>query len=150
MEIAYEIFCDDARFEQNNKVSLMGLYSDRISINYKPGVEVKWPIHIRLTCYIRFKLNDSDPRPDSFTFSYIVNGKELPSFEGEMKVGAKQSIGNLVLTAQGLPLEVGAVGYKVSLKSQGETVFSAERSNALQVVTKATGAPAAEVQAAQQ
>ncbi len=36
MEYVYSIICDDIRFEQNNKISLIGVYSDNVIVPQLP------------------------------------------------------------------------------------------------------------------
>jgi hypothetical protein len=54
MKFLDAIFCDDIRQELNNKLSLMGLYNDRMVLNINNENEITWPQPINLSALLRF------------------------------------------------------------------------------------------------
>lgn len=134
MRLLEALFCDDVRFELNNKLSLMGLYADRIVFRAAPDKELKWPLPIRLATLLRFRLDPTDERPDSFDFEYFMNDKSIVQLSGPMKVDGAQTYMNLTLNAEGIPLELGALGFTIKLKKADKVVFSEEQKHALKIL----------------
>lgn len=63
------VLCDDIRFEQFNKVSIMGVYNEAVNVEAEDLSTIKWPIGLRLGVYLRFIKESSD--------KFKVNQKSL-------------------------------------------------------------------------
>lgn len=59
MKILNCIFCEDIRAEQNNKLSLMGVFNSRIVL-YLKQKKIKYPVIISLACYLKFLIEEGD------------------------------------------------------------------------------------------
>lgn len=112
MKVTDFIICDDVRIEQLNKVSLMGLYNDKIAITVEDKSAVKWPFVMSLGIYIRL---DSAPKemPPSFNFDvhFLLNGNKLGGLEGNVTPFA----GHLAAIPAKIP--------QFPLTEEGELVF---------------------------
>ena len=141
MKMIDQIFCDDIRFEQLNKLSLMGVYGDRIVFKVPPGTAAATTGQlppINLSFFLRFELDrdglQPDPPPDGFKFRYILNKKEFPLVEGPIKVDPMQTIFSITIKAASLLLEPGVLGFDLKIFSRGREVFSESKRNALKIV----------------
>lgn len=118
MVIVDYIFCDDIRTEQLNKHSLMGVFNDLIRIQVPQHAEIKWPIPLRLCCFLRFRVGADEEIPDSFSFDYLMNGKQI--VEAGMVRGALTNVkcneaASISILGQ-FPVEEGALGFRVVFK----------------------------------
>lgn len=111
MKFINAFFCDDIRFEANNKLSLMGLYSDSMVCSQ----HIKLPIPARLAILLKFTLEKDDTKPRYFEFKYFLRDKELMSVNGEMQPNISNNNMQLVINAEGLMLETGELGYSIAL-----------------------------------
>lgn len=134
MKLIDTLFCDDIRFEVNNKSSLMGLYNDRIKFNLG-NAEVKWPLPIKLCLLLRFELESTDPYPDTFEFEYLLNGKNIFKINGKIQADESQAYINFVLTVEGLPLELGHLGFSIKLYANNDLSFETQITKAIKVLT---------------
>lgn len=86
MRISDFIICDDVRHEHLNKVSLMGLYNDRIAITVADKRTIKWPLVIGLGLYVRIESADNKiPADFNFKITFLMNDKELGGLQGSGK-----------------------------------------------------------------
>lgn len=129
------IFCDDIRYEINNKLSLMGLYNDKIVFRTD---QKQLPPRIKLSALLRFKLEVSEEYPDRFEFEYIVNNKSLPKLDGIFQIDNNQSLTQifLTLTAEGLPLEPGNLGFSIKIHRGNKLLLSEKHKQAIQVLVE--------------
>ena len=139
MRVKDTIFCDDIRYEQNNKLSLMGVYNDRIVFKVSSDAKISGPIPTRLATLVRIEIESGDEQPDQFTYELILNGKQLATTRGDFKVAKDQILANIniVILGEGVPLEIGKLGLKVALLSAEKQIFSAEIPDALIVQIEA-------------
>lgn len=123
MKIIDYIFCDDIRTEQLNKSSLMGVYNDRVRIQVAQGAEIKWPLALRLCCFVRFKIDKTDEVPDSFTFEYLMNGQPLGigPISGPLKDKQTDQLSSLSILGQ-LPIHEGSLGFKLAFSKSGKGI----------------------------
>lgn len=128
------IFCDDIRYETNNKLSLMGLYNDRMIFHTGNVTEIKWPLPVRVSVLLRFIIEITDEHPDNFEFEYFVNDKSIIKLNGNYKIEANTLLTNLALTAEGIPLEPGNLGFSIKLLKGSNLLFSEERMHALKIL----------------
>ncbi|MBU1926831.1 MAG: hypothetical protein ABIH77_03705 [Pseudomonadota bacterium] len=132
------IFCDDIRHEQNNKLSLMGLYSDRIIIQSNRMVSIKWPISIPLALLLRFQIDTKDEKPDGFELEYFINKKLIANVHGKINE-AKIDIATFNLTVKnlGMPVEPGKLGFTVKLLKKNKFLYSETKEEAIEILHKA-------------
>ena len=137
MKLIDIIFCDDIRNEVNNKTSLMGLYNDRIIIHTQPDKAISWPVPMRLAVYLRFALGDKDLHPEQFIFEYFLNNKNTIKIEGTInKIEKDQLQFNLMLIADGVPIESGMLGASIKILKEKRVLFSEENMQLLKILVK--------------
>ena len=132
------IFCDDIRYEQNNKLSLMGLYNDCIIIKSKSKDVIKWPVPMVLALLLRFCQDDGDEKPDNFEFEYFINKKFIVKIQGQVNI-AKTSLStfNLTIKTQGMLIEPGWLGFTVKLLKKDKLLCSETKENAIEILYEA-------------
>jgi hypothetical protein len=118
MLIVDYIFCDDIRTEQLNKHSLMGVFNDLIRRQVPQQAEIKWPIPLRLCCFLRFRVGPVDEIPDSFSFDYLMNGKQIIEagmVKGSLTNVKRNEAASISILGQ-FPVEEGNLGFRVVFK----------------------------------
>ena len=137
MKIIDAIFCEDIRFEVNNKLSLMGLYSDQIIFqsNGSAATEIKWPIATTLALLLRFKIEKNEKHPDQFKFEYLIKNSPLINISGQINMDKEQSTISIALLTPQLPLRPGNLGFSIQLLEGSESVFSYENEAAIEIAT---------------
>ena len=86
MKLLDFIICDDIRQEANNKLSLMGIYNEKIVFQHSKKTPPKWPLHLKLGCYLRVQFDANEPRPNKGFINYKLNGAELISAPIEIEL----------------------------------------------------------------
>lgn len=128
------IFCDDIRQEINNKFSLIGAYSDRILITTPKGVNITWPISLRLSIYLRIGLDKQDIIPNNFDFSLHLKNKTLINVAGNpYTIDTERRDSNIFITTEGLQVEPGDLDFNLSLKKDSQLVYDVEVKSALSI-----------------
>lgn len=136
MKLLDAIFCDDIRYEMNNKFSLMGLYNDRIIFHSSNSSDIKWPLSMKLAVLLRFMLEETDERPDRFEFEYFLNEKSIIKMNGDYRIEANHFLASLCLTAEGIPLEPGNLGFSLKLFKGAILLLAEDRKHALQILNE--------------
>lgn len=134
MELVDFLFCDDIRTEISHKVSLIGVFNDRLVARTTPQAPFKWPLPIRLCTFLRVRFTDGESQPDSFTFEYLANEKSLGPMDGFLKHDPAQKVAVITILGQGIQLERGLMGFKLSLKKNGAVIREFVHPNALLVI----------------
>ncbi len=137
MKIIDAIFCEDIRFELNNKLSLMGLYGDQIifQANGNASTEIQWPIATTLALLLRFKMEENEKYPDRFIFEYLFENRPLININGQINMDKNQSTISIALLTPQLPLQPGNLGFSIQLLTKSESVFSYDNKAAIEIVT---------------
>ena len=130
MKLREYIFCDDIRTEIGNKVSLMGIFNERIIINAPSNI--KWPLPMRLGIYVRISFDEGEERPDEFTFVLKLKGDTIVEVKGVMP-SINESTSNLAIRGDGVPVEPGDIGFELTLLKNNKQVFQKEIRNAIVV-----------------
>lgn len=131
MKLLDAIFCDDIRQELNNKLSLMGLYNDRMVLNINKETEIIWPQPINLSALLRFSFEEKE-RPSSFEFEYLLNKRNIININGKLNINSSdKSQFQLILNGIGIPLEPGNLGFSIKLYSQKKLLLSEKNEAAL-------------------
>jgi hypothetical protein len=129
------IFCDDIRNEINNKLSLIGMYDDRIIFRSHDAKKIKWPIPQPLAILLRFNLKAEDEHPDRFIFEYILNEKSIAKINGTInKIEKLHASFNLSLRGQGIPLAPGNLGFRIELFNGEKLLLSEDNEQALKIM----------------
>lgn len=131
MKLINALFCDDIRFEAGNKLSLMGLYCDKIIYSQN----TKLPTIARLAILLKFKLGDKDAKPDSFEFKYFIKDKVLVNVKGKIQSNISNNNMQLVINAEGIMLEEGDLGYSIDvLDEKHNTLLATKDAHALRII----------------
>jgi hypothetical protein len=126
-------FCDEVRFERSNKISVMGLYGDLINLQSKDPSDLKFPIFIRLATLLRFDFDKDEVKPDSFKLILKMNGNVVAEVTGSMAILTNRTQGNIAVNGEGVPIELGDIGFVVSLFNGGQELYSKEVKSAIRV-----------------
>jgi hypothetical protein len=124
MKLIDFIVCDDIRQEIGGKVTLVGVYEDRIMINAPSPDAVRWPVHLKLGFFIRLLNDGTAPDMDNFDLQVRCNGKPICRLSGPITIGPQQRLMNLffVNSAVRFPSE-GLLSVALMFKKKKETVF---------------------------
>lgn len=133
MKLDSVIFCEDIRNEMFNKKTLVGLYSDRIVIRTNSPEKITMPFPIRLACFCRFLTEQDDPYVDTFEFSFLLPDKTGPVAKGPIKINPNHRYFTIAITGEGLPVQIGNLGYKIILKHGDEIIKEFTQEDALLV-----------------
>ncbi|KJR97180.1 MAG: hypothetical protein VR65_24840 [Desulfobulbaceae bacterium BRH_c16a] len=78
MKIINSIFCDDIRNEEGNKISLMGVYDDKIIFSITPDHKDTWPRPFSFAVFLRVLIEkgDSEKGIDKMVFSVGQEGRK--------------------------------------------------------------------------
>lgn len=129
------LFCDDIRIEVNNKVSLMGLYNDRIVFHSYEKKITEWPIKMDLAILIRLIINDKDKKPLSFTFEGFSNDKSIAKIEGNTDLSHfDSSVFCLILNTKNIDLNPGNFGYSIKFSDDNNEYLHQVNKNALKIL----------------
>jgi hypothetical protein len=131
MNLETVIFCEDIRHEINNKKTLVGIYADRIVLRTDSPEKIQFPIVIRLCCFCRFENEKNDPPVDSFDFSYVIPGQTIPALTGNLNRDAQHRYFTITVMGEGLPVNLGNIGYKISIKAGDKVVKEFMKEDAL-------------------
>jgi len=95
MKLIDFIVCDDIRQEVGGKVTLVGVYEDRIMINAPSPDAVRWPVQLRLGFFIRLLNDGSLPDVDGFDLRIHCNGKIICRLSGPIAIPPRHGLINL-------------------------------------------------------
>ncbi len=133
MKLLDALFCDDVRFEANNKFSLMGLYNDRMV--YPRGTS--FPIVTRLAVVLRFSFQENEITTNNFKFNYFLDKNSILELSGQIQISSSHQFANLVINAEGLKLELGELGYSIVIYNEkNEEIFKKNEKCALKIITE--------------
>lgn len=112
----------------------MGVFNDRLLVRGPPEGPAKWPIPIKLCTFLRIQFSENEVRPDEFIFEYIINEKSLGPMKGLVRTDPAQQIALITIFGQGIPLEKGTLGFRLSLKKSGNAVQEFNLPKAIQII----------------
>lgn len=112
------VVCDDIRFEQNNKFSLMGIFSDDIIIS-TIGAPPTWPFPMRLGFFAR--IVNLDARANTFELRFRIGDKDIGAVSGSINVTHPEKVVSLPIVAHEFPLREGILSFELSILS-GATI----------------------------
>ena len=131
------LFCDDIRVEINNKVSLMGLYNDRIVFRSHEKTKFEWPIKKDLAMLVRLNISDNEKKPISFAFECFSNDKSIVKIDGNTDLSNFEgSVFCLILSTKNIELNPGDFGYSVKVYDEKAEHLSLINKKALKVLSE--------------
>lgn len=82
------LICDDIRTEISNKVSLIGVYDDRMIFLPKEGEKSTWPVQRQIGIYAKLYFEPSDKLSEIklFRFKVIFNRSEMELAKGDFPI----------------------------------------------------------------
>jgi len=95
MKLIDFILCDDIRQEIGGKVTLVGVYEDRIMINATSPDAVRWPVQLKLGFFIRLLNDGPAPDIDDFDLQVRCNAKMICRLSGPISIPPRQGLLNL-------------------------------------------------------
>ncbi len=134
MKLIDTLFCDDIRHEASNKLSLMGLYNDRIFLRVDNSAEIKWPLPINLATLLRFSLEDTEQNSAQFEFEYLLNTKPTVKINGNVNLDNAKKIFSIAITGNGIPIEPGDLGFSIKIYDDKKVYLSEINNSALKVI----------------
>lgn len=112
------IFADDIRFEQGNKISVMGIYDEEIVVQGQTPVLQDGVLPFRLAFFVRATLEPGETVPDSFQL-WIHNGKaNIPLLQGPVTPAQANGVLVLALVHPMIPLVSGQNEVRILLRKQ--------------------------------
>lgn len=129
------IFCEDIRFEVNNKISLMGLYTDQIIFRFPetPESEIKWPVVTNLALLLRVRIEKNEKYPSRFKFAYFLNDKKIATIEGKINTNDNQYLLNLILLTPQISLQPGDLSFFIELLNEQDSLFTYKEECAIKI-----------------
>lgn len=126
------IIAEDIRREIGNKVSIMGIFSEKMTLSPKPQ---SWPIPMRIGIFIRIHVEDKDKKPDKFSVKISINSNNVARMEGAISSTEKIRIIMLPLVINPLPIAgVGLLQFNFSLFSGDEILLEAQNELNIEVI----------------
>lgn len=95
MKVHDLIVAEDIRSEQGNKHSIMGVFSDAMTINVPANAQ--GTIALRLAFFLRLEIMASDPDSFKFEFAIFLDETHISGFEGMAGKGPGEGDGLIVL-----------------------------------------------------
>ncbi len=133
MKVIDFIVADDIRTEQGNKYSVMGIYSDCITMSVP--AEVKWPIGFRFASFVRLELGRGDPDALRFEFKIFSGDRDVAGFAGAVVKAPDTNIVTLPLVVSFLPLAgAGELHFRFRVLDDAGQELLSENLRALRVV----------------
>jgi hypothetical protein len=76
MKILDYVVCEDIRVEQGGKLSLMGVFPDKMVVRGTKDSPLVWPMNIRLACYLKVQI-DTNKSISRLVASVTFNNEEF-------------------------------------------------------------------------
>jgi hypothetical protein len=133
MKLRDFIFCDDVRAERGNKISLMGLYSDKIVFEFPHGITPKWPQPIRLSVCFRMEVAQNDLLPDEANLKLILDGNLLLEVGIRLDAKINQALVFIPILLPAVPLKPGQLGFEFILRKGEKEIFKRVEISALKI-----------------
>ncbi len=131
MKVIDFIICDDIRQEVGNKLTVVGIYNDRVKIETKYPSALQFPIPFRLGVFVRLLVEQDDDCGDELAFALDVkhNGEDLFSADCTAQIanrpqGNGRVIVSVPLLANIIPIKgAGKMEFNLSVNSGGKVIF---------------------------
>ncbi|NOU23584.1 MAG: hypothetical protein HOO93_17690 [Methyloglobulus sp.] len=124
MKLENFIIAEDIRFENGNKISIMGVVNDEVGITLPDDVD--WPIPYRFGVFIRFTIEKADPVPMRFVLTVNHNNKPIAIMDSGFEQKDAFDIISLPLVINPFPLPgYGTIRFNIDIYNN-ETVLISE------------------------
>jgi hypothetical protein len=130
------LFCDDIRQELHNKLSLIGLYNDRLVLNVNQQVEkIIWPQPINLCALLRFSIDDRKKQADRFEFEYFLNKESMMKINGDLNISTNDNsqFFQLIINGSGIPIKPGSFGFSIKLYASNNLLLHEKREKVISI-----------------
>jgi len=140
MKLVDFIVCDDIRQEVGGKVTLVGVYEDRLMINAPDPDAVRWPVKLKLGFFIRLLNDGSAPAMDNFDLQVQCDKKTICRLSGPLKIKKQRGLMNLffVNSAVRFPSE-GTLSVTLLFKKSDDVVYEIKPDLNIKVAVAAAG-----------
>jgi hypothetical protein len=125
LKILNYIFCDDIRHEIGGKVTLVGVYNDRIVFNPPPNLkDVPWPVTLKLGVFVKLCFDSEDKDIDSFELELLLNNdKILQRINGKIAKKAERQFLNIVFVNPALQIpSAGEINTRITFKENNKKI----------------------------
>lgn len=134
MKIQDFIFCDDVRTELGSKLSFMGVYNDRVILNVPAGEKIEGPLPLVLSLVLRVRFEENEPRPETFDFSYLIDGKKHFAVSDRLLANAEERSSNLIFPRIVFPVSDNhRIGFSLQLKRKGVVAMNEVLQDAIRI-----------------
>lgn len=129
MKILDYTVCDDIRSEINNKFTIVGAYNDRVEFLVRDGSEIKFPISLPLSFYIRV-LPEGIKGTTDIQIDFYIEKKHIHSNRLKLLSPNHDSVRPLVLPIvnRGFVLHKGQMHFVVTFYKNEEIIAKSEPS----------------------
>ncbi|MEQ1557785.1 MAG: hypothetical protein ABL933_02440 [Methyloglobulus sp.] len=93
MKLKDFVIAEDIRFENGNKISIMGVVDDEVTLTLPDDVE--WPIPYRFGVFIRLNVEKTDLKPTKFTLTVVHDVNTIAKLDGSFE--QKDTLGKIML-----------------------------------------------------
>jgi len=98
MKITNDIICDDIRYEEQGKLSLMGIYEKNIIFNVTPDKKGIWPKPFSFSVFLRCRFDEEDLDKGITSISLTIKQGETKKSLGKQPVPPERIQGKTSLT----------------------------------------------------
>lgn len=146
MKLVDFVLCDDIRHEVGNKVSLIGVYNDRIIFAEKKVSDIKWPKQMKLGIYIRTLIGENERFPNKFVVDVNCNGKQCLSASGavlkQAAIGEKGYLIAFAIVAEKFPFNgAGTLSFNIKYFENDNLIADVTPAYNLSVDVASAGEP---------
>jgi len=140
MKLVDFIVCDDIRQEVGGKVTLVGVYEDRLMINVPNPDAMRWPAKLKLGFFIRLLNDGTAPAMDNFDLQVHCDKKTICRLSGPLKIKKQRGLMNLffVNSAVRFPSE-GTLSVTLLFKKSDDVVYEIKPDLNIKVAVAASG-----------
>jgi hypothetical protein len=131
MKFVDYIISEDIRYEIDNKISIMGIYTDEIRLRLPD--DIQWPIPFRFGVFIRLKIEESDIIPNRFVLKVDHNDKNIARMDGNIEINTSVRTISLPLVINPFPLPgYGAIQFNFEIYNNDNLLNS--ETHAIQIL----------------
>ena len=105
MKLVDFIICDDIRQEVANKVTLVGVYNEKIEFASLANAELIFPLAVKLGFYIRCLVEPKDVIGNRFELIFAHDGEELTRFVGPFEAKDRKDFFSFTIGASAFPIK---------------------------------------------
>lgn len=116
------IVCDDIRREIGGKNTLVGVY-DELNLNVHKGVNLTWPVVIRLGFYCNILKEEENIECNKFEFIAINENQQIAQIGGTIDFTKEGRFANLSLLINAFSiLKPGKIEFKIKFYKDNELI----------------------------